>query len=71
MKKLFCSLLLAAAAVTTVHADIQAPPVSDQGPTRKLGRGLSNFLFAPSELINTIAKTNDDEGNSAAAGSRA
>ena len=68
MKKLFCSLLLVAAAAATAHADIQAPPVSDQGPTRKFGRGLSNFLFGISELPYQIALINDTEGNSAAHG---
>ena len=66
MKKLLCSLLLAAAAVSTASADIQAPPASNQGPTRKFGRGLSNFLFGISELPYQIAKVNDDEGNAAA-----
>ena len=67
MKKLLCSLLLAAATVTTVHADIQAPPVSNQGPTRKFGRGLSNFLGGASEIPYNIAKTNDEDGNMALA----
>ena len=67
MKKLLCSLLLAVAAVSTVSADIQAPPVSDQGPTRKFGRGLSNFLGGWSEIPYQIASVNDDDGNSALA----
>ena len=62
MKKLFCSLLLAVAAVSTVHADIQAPPVSDYGPTRKFGRGLSNFLGGISEVPYNIATTGDTDG---------
>jgi putative exosortase-associated protein (TIGR04073 family) len=48
--------------------DIQDPPANDYGPTRKLGRGLSNFFLAPTEIPVTIAKINTDEGNSAAAG---
>jgi putative exosortase-associated protein (TIGR04073 family) len=68
MKILLCSLLLSFAAATSVLADIQAPPVSDQGPTRKLGRGLSNVAFAITDWVNTIATVNDDEGNSAAFG---
>jgi hypothetical protein len=32
---------------TAVLADIQDPPSNDYGPTRKLGRGLSNFFLAP------------------------
>jgi len=49
-------------------ADIQDPPSNDFGPTRKLGRGLSNFFLAPAEVPVTIAKINKDEGNAAAAG---
>jgi putative exosortase-associated protein (TIGR04073 family) len=49
-------------------ADIQDPPSNDHGPTRKLGRGLSNLVFGISELPTTIAKINEREGNSAAAG---
>src|SRR5258708_18591637 len=52
----------------TAFADIQDPPSNDYGPTRKLGRGLSNLFFAPAEIITTVAKINTDEGNSAAAG---
>jgi len=49
-------------------ADIQDPPSSDYGPTRKLGRGISNLVFGIAELPATIAKINECEGNSAAAG---
>jgi putative exosortase-associated protein (TIGR04073 family) len=49
------------------YADIQDPPANDQGPTRKLGRGVSNMLFGWSEIPTTIAKVNQDEGNAAAA----
>ncbi|MDQ6765352.1 MAG: exosortase system-associated protein, TIGR04073 family [Verrucomicrobiota bacterium] len=50
------------------RADIQDPPSNQQGPTRRLGRGISNVLFGWSELPDTIGKVNQDEGNSAAAG---
>lgn len=50
------------------RADIHDPPSNDYGPTRKLGRGISNVLFGWAELPTTIAKINQDEGNSAAAG---
>ena len=50
------------------RADIQDPPANDYGPTRKLGRSLSNLAFGITELPTTIAKTNEREGNSAAAG---
>ena len=49
-------------------ADIQDPPAADHGPTRKLGRGLSNMVFGWTEIPVTIAKVNSDEGNYAAAG---
>lgn len=60
------ALLIAFAA--TCRADIHDPPSNDYGPTRKLGRGLSNLVFGITELPTTIAKVNQDEGNSAAAG---
>src|SRR5947207_15675771 len=52
----------------TAFADIQDPPSNDYGPTRKLGRGLSNLFLAPAEIPTTIAKVSKDEGNAAAAG---
>ena len=61
-------LLLALLLVPAALADIQDPPSNDYGPTRKLGRGLSNFFLAPAEIPVTIAKINEDEGNSAAFG---
>jgi putative exosortase-associated protein (TIGR04073 family) len=60
------ALLLGFAAVGL--ADIQDPPANDYGPTRKLGRALSNLVLAPAEITTTVAKVNKDEGNSAAAG---
>ena len=47
-------------------ADIQAPPQSDQGPTRKLGRGLGNILYGSSEIFDSMSDVNASEGNSAA-----
>ncbi len=47
-------------------ADIQAPPASDFGPTRKLGRGISNIAFGSTEFITSITSVNYSEGNSAA-----
>lgn len=61
-------LLCALASAGIAMADIQAPPASDQGPTRKLGRGLSNVLFGPAELIDSMTAVNYSEGNSAAFG---
>ncbi|HJX81934.1 MAG TPA: exosortase system-associated protein, TIGR04073 family [Candidatus Udaeobacter sp.] len=48
--------------------DIQDPPANDYGPTRKLGRGLSNFFIAPTEFFVTVNQVNQTEGNSAGAG---
>jgi putative exosortase-associated protein (TIGR04073 family) len=66
MMKSAASLLAAAAISATALADIQEPPGSDYGPTRKLGRGLSNVLFGPSELLDSMAAVNYEDGNAAA-----
>lgn len=65
MKTLLCSLLLTVAAMATTYADIQAPPSSDQGPTRKLGRGFSNLICGITDWQQTIATVNETEGNQA------
>ena len=67
MKKLIViSLMLGL--VGTALGDIQDPPANDYGPTRKLGRGLSNFFIAPAEVFVTVTTVNTYDGNSAAAG---
>ena len=67
MKKLVViSLLLGL--VGSSLGDIQDPPSNDYGPTRKLGRGLSNFFIAPAEVFVTVTTINTYDGNSAAAG---
>jgi putative exosortase-associated protein (TIGR04073 family) len=67
MKKLIViSLMLGL--VGTALGDIQDPPANDYGPTRKLGRGLSNFFIAPAEVFVTVTTINTYDGNSAAAG---
>src|SRR5690242_5006870 len=65
MKKLIV-LALAFAAAHTALCDIQDPPSNDNGPTRKLSRGLANLFMAPVEIPVTIATINSREGNSAA-----
>ena len=60
---LFTLTLLSAGA----FADIQDPPMNDQGPTRKLGRALSNITFGITEIPHTVSQINDREGNAAAA----
>ena len=67
MKKLLCFLLLTCV-TAVVYADIQDPPANDQGPTRKLGRGLSNLLFCYTEIPTVMCTMNSGEGNSAASG---
>lgn len=64
MKSLL-TILLAVAFGAAAYADIQAPPMSDMGPTRKLGRGISNVLFGFTELPNTMCKVNSTQGNAA------
>ncbi len=63
--------ILAFAAVaglaSVAFADIQDPPGNDYGPTRKLGRGLSNFVWAPTDFFVTVNQINQTEGNSAGA----
>jgi putative exosortase-associated protein (TIGR04073 family) len=67
MKKLVViSLLLGL--VGSSLGDIQDPPSNDYGPTRKLGRGLSNFFIAPAEVFVTVTTINTYDGNAAAAG---
>ena len=65
MKSALCALL-AVALCSSVFADIQAPPASDYGATRKLGRGLGNIAFGITELPFQMSLINDLEGNSAA-----
>jgi putative exosortase-associated protein (TIGR04073 family) len=67
MKNRFLVGFIGFAIATTALSDIQDPPGNDYGPTRKLGRGIGNFLFASTELPNSICNVNRTEGNSAAA----
>jgi putative exosortase-associated protein (TIGR04073 family) len=67
MKRVLAAALVFGFAVSS-QADIQDPPSNEYGPTRKLGRGLSNVVFGVAELPVTIARINEREGNSAAAG---
>jgi putative exosortase-associated protein (TIGR04073 family) len=59
-------LLMLAVGTTAVFADIQAPPQSDQGPTRKLGRGLGNMLYGSTEIFESMSDVNYAQGNNAA-----
>ena len=50
---------------SVAFADIQAPPASDYGPTRKLGRGIANIAFGSSELLVAMTEVNYQDGNAA------
>ena len=67
MKKLLFTGLVVFAFAVSALADIQDPPGNDYGPTRKLGRGIGNFLYASSELPVSVCNVNKEEGNSGAA----
>jgi putative exosortase-associated protein (TIGR04073 family) len=66
--KRFLAVAIVTVSAATVLADIQDPPGNDYGPTRKLGRGLSNLFLAPAEIFVSVGKVNTTEGNSTAAG---
>ena len=66
--KLFLAAAISCILAGSALADIQDPPGNDYGPTRKLGRGISNLLFAPAEGIVTATTINSQEGNSASHG---
>jgi putative exosortase-associated protein (TIGR04073 family) len=68
MKRIISVAVIAAALASSAVADIQDPPSNDYGPTRKLGRGLSNLFLGSSEIAVTVCKINSEEGNAAAAG---
>ena len=65
MKALLPAIALLLSA-TLAHADIQQPPSSEWGPTRKLGRGLGNIAYGITELPESMMSVNYFEGNSAA-----
>ena len=64
--KAAATLLAVFAFASAALADIQQPPASDYGPTRKLGRGLANVAFGVTEIPDSMAAVNYSEGNSAA-----
>lgn len=66
--KTILALATVAALSGAALADIQDPPGNDYGPTRKLGRGMSNFFLAPTDFFVTVNQVNQTEGNSAGAG---
>jgi len=64
MKKFLCFLLIAGFSAVAM-ADIQDPPGNDYGPTRKLGRALSNIFFAVTEAPYTAEVVTETEGDAA------
>ncbi len=56
--KTLLAFAVVAGLVSGTFADIQDPPSNDYGPTRKLGRGLSNFFIAPAEVFVTVTTIN-------------
>jgi putative exosortase-associated protein (TIGR04073 family) len=64
--KILPALTAAALLVSLAHADIQQPPCSEWGPTRKLGRGIGNIAFGITELPNSMMSVNYFDGNNAA-----
>jgi putative exosortase-associated protein (TIGR04073 family) len=50
---------------SVAFADIQSPPASDYGPTRKLGRGIANIAFNSTELFVSMSEVNYADGNNA------
>src|ERR1700694_6323788 len=68
MKTIMSVAVIAAAFASSAVADIQDPPSNDYGPTRKLGRGLSNLFLGSPEIRVTVCRVSKEEGNSAAAG---
>ncbi len=64
--KHFLPVIALALLASLAQADIQQPPASDFGPTRKLGRGIGNICFGITELPTSMASVNYFDGNSAA-----
>jgi len=64
--KTLLSLAVLSLMSVSVLADIQDPPMNDQGPTRKLGRGLANIFFGMTEITHSACEMNEREGNAAA-----
>ena len=64
--KTFLSLVVVSLLGAHAFADIQDPPANDQGPTRKLSRGLANIVWSSSEIFANPSEINFYEGNSTA-----
>ncbi len=63
MKKLL-PLILLAGMVTTVSADIQAPPKDRYNSVRKLSRGLANIVYGLTEVPASMVREHQMHGQS-------
>lgn len=64
--KTLLSLLFVSLLGATALADIQDPPANDQGPTRKLSRGLANIAYGSVEILYQPSEVGFYEGDAAA-----
>ena len=65
--KTLLSLVVFSILGASAFADIQDPPANDQGPTRKLARGMANIALGGTELFTQFSVVNYYEGNAAMA----
>jgi putative exosortase-associated protein (TIGR04073 family) len=63
MKRTLYTLLLVAGLMGTAMADIQAPPASEYTASRKLGRAISNLIYAVEEIPTRMIYWNSNEGD--------
>ncbi|MBT9450335.1 exosortase system-associated protein, TIGR04073 family [Akkermansia glycaniphila] len=63
MKRAVLSALVLFGLAGTCYADIQAPPASEYTATRKLGRAISNLIYAVEEVPTSILRWQDMDGN--------
>jgi len=67
MKKRLCFVFLAALTIGSIlMADIQAPPGSRWGWSRKLSRAVANIAYGITEIPSVAAKSDRMDGSSAA-----
>ncbi len=64
--RLIISSLLLIAGCSIALADIQDPPAKKYNDHRKFSRGIANIAYGSVEIPDSMVKTNDSEGNSAA-----
>lgn len=70
MKRIFLAtafLLTPLLLPTSLFADIQSPPGGHYSPSHKLGRGIANVLYSPTEIPHNVSKTYHHTSSSSAA----